>query len=325
MTFKLTKILLVFSYIWNTIYLVLKYLFSESEEIIDNIQLKLLKTKINLPNIIPDIISDNNNEKTLNTLTTDKNNTFDTIHLINNTNHRAKEITILNWNIHYFTNNNNKCSFVEQFEYLQDKRPDVICLQEVKCKTFTINNKSCNQLQCIANKLGYYYVHINELAVLSKFKIQKHKFISHYPTGNSFGNRSIIFEVVINYRIITILNIHLHNDIFGLEQLNFYEEYLQKIIDAYNKKNKPLILCGDFNSLIIHPILYKIRNQLQITNINYEDYPNTFPTNYPLFQLDKCYSNEYYSKVITLLNSNVDKKCNYSDHFPVLSRFNVSS
>ena len=130
---------------------------------------------------------------------------------------------------------------------------------------------------------------------------------------------------MINNRIITIFNLHLHNDIFGLEQLIFYEEYLQKIINSYNKKNKPLILCGDFNSLNIHPLLSKIKTQLQITNINYENYSNTFPINFPIFHLDKCYSNEYYSKIITLLNSTIDNKCVFSDHFPVLSRFVVSS
>lgn len=326
MPFKLSKIFLVFSYIWNCIFLLFKYFFSEADELIDNIQLNLLKTKINLPDIIPDITSiiPDNNEKTLNTQITDKNNTFDTTHLINDTNPRAKEITILNWNIHYFTDDNNKCSFVEQFEYLQKQRPDIICLQEVKCKTFKINNKSCNQLQCIANKLGYYYVHIDEIAVLSKIKIQKHKFISQYPTSNSFGNRGIIFEVVINNKIITIFNLHLHNDIFGLEQLSFYEEHLQKIIDDYNKKNKPLILCGDFNSLFFHPTVYKIKKQLQITNSNYDNYPSTFSTNYPIFHLDKCYSNEYYSKDITLLNSNIDKECVSSDHFPLINKFSIN-
>ena len=45
MPFKLSKIFLVFSYIWNCIFSLFKYLFSESEEIIDNIQLMLLKLK----------------------------------------------------------------------------------------------------------------------------------------------------------------------------------------------------------------------------------------------------------------------------------------
>ena len=203
------------------------------------------------------IINNNNNNTLLTSLPDNKTDSFENIKS-NKTN-----ITILNWNIHYFTDDNNKCSFVEQFEYLQKQSPDIICLQEVKCKTFKINNKSCTQLQCIANKLGYYYIHIDEIAVLSKFKIQKHKFISQYPTSNSFGNRGIIFEVIINNKTITIFNLHLNNDIFGLEQLSFYEQYLQKIIDDYNKKNKPLILCGDFNSFF-HPTVYKIK-QLQIT------------------------------------------------------------
>ncbi len=116
------------------------------------------------------------------------------------------------------------------------KKKDIICLQEVNCKTFKINNKSYNQLQCIANKLGYYYIHIDKIAVLSKFKIIKHKFISQYPTSNSFGNRGIIFEVIINNKTITIFNLHLNNNIFGLEQLSFYEEHLQKMINKYNKK-----------------------------------------------------------------------------------------
>lgn len=301
----LLNFLLYFSYIWNNIFILVKYLTSASEETITKKQYQQLIQKLNLTDIIPNTLS-----KTLFNMTSNI--------LPNNFN---SNLTILNWNIHYFTDTKDNCTFIQQFEYLKEKQTDIICLQEVKCKTFEINNKKCNQLKCIAEKLGYYYIHIDELAVLSKYKIKQHKFISHYPNSNSFGNRCILFKIEINNKIITILNLHLHNDLFGAEQLSFYYKYLKDMINYYNNTKQILIICGDFNSIPFHPLLYKIKRRLQIDNSNYDNYSNTFPTDYPLFQLDKCYSNESIIPNFTLLDSTPDTTCKFSDHFPLINHF----
>lgn len=269
---------------------------NESQDLIDNDNYQQLKEKILLPNILPD-----------------KHNDLINLDYTN--------LTILNWNIHYFTDYNNKCMFIKQFDYLKEKQPDIICLQEVKCKTFEIGNEKCNQLKCIAEKLGYYYIYINELAVLSKYKIKHHKYISHYPNSNSFGNRGILFQIEINTKNINILNLHLHNDLFGAEQLLFYYNHLKIIIQEYNNSNQILIIAGDFNSIPFHPLISKIKKRLQINNPEYDNYSYTFPTNYPVLQLDKCYSNEYITNSIMLLDSTPDTNCKLSDHYPLINKF----
>ena len=130
----LINLILYLSYIWNGIYLLIKYLTTKSEESND---VNKFQQILSLPNILPNI------HKSLNSL--------------------HYNLTILNWNIHYFTDYKNNCTFINQFDYLKEKRPDIICLQEVKCKTFDIVNNQCNnKLKCMAEKLGYYYIHINE-------------------------------------------------------------------------------------------------------------------------------------------------------------------
>tara|TARA_Y100000389_G_C17452924_1_gene516062 strand:- start:1396 stop:2289 length:894 start_codon:yes stop_codon:yes gene_type:complete len=289
----LINLVLYLSYIWNSVYFLINYLKTDTQELIDKKQYKQLKQILQLPTTLPTILH----------------KSFDAI------------LTILNWNIHYFTDYQNNCTFIKQFDYLKEKQPDIICLQEVKCKTFEINNKKCNQLKCIAEKLGYYHIHINELAVLSKYKILHHKFISHYPNSNSFGNRSILFHIKVNNKIITILNLHLNNDLFGMEQLSFYYKYLKKLIQKYNESKQILIICGDFNSIPLHPIISKLKHRLQIANPEYDNYPHTFPTNYPILQLDKCYSNEFIINDLELLDSTPDTTCILSDHFPLINSF----
>jgi len=298
----LINLILYLSYLWNSIYLLLKYLTTVSQEIIDKNQFQQLQQKIQLHNKSPDTLPN-----------TSPNISHDTI---SNTN-----LTILNWNIHYFTDSKDNCTFINQFDYLKEKNPDIICLQEVKCKTFEINNEKCNQLKCIAEKLGYYHIHINELAVLSRYKIQQHKFISNYPNSNSFGNRSILFQIEINNKIINILNLHLHNDLFGMEQLTFYYKYLKTLIMKCNETKQILIICGDFNSIPYHPVISKIKKRLHIINTEYDNYSYTFPTNYPILQLDRCYSNESIINNITLLDSTPDITCKFSDHLPLINQF----
>ena len=298
----LINLLLYLSYMWNNIFILVKYLTEISEDIIDKNQFQQLQQKLYLPDILPNLFS-----------------VFPKVKNIFHSTH--SNLTILNWNIHYFTDSKDNCTFINQFDYLKEKNPDIICLQEVKCKTFEINNEKCNQLKCIAEKLGYYYFHIDELAVLSRYKILQHKFISHYPTSNSFGNRCILFKIEINKKLITILNLHLHNDLFGVEQLSFYYKYLKDIINHYNNTKKILIICGDFNSIPFNQLIYKIKRKLQINNPNYDNYTNTFPTNYPIFQLDKCYSNETITNNITLIDSTPDTNCKFSDHLPLINQF----
>ena len=83
----------------------------------------------------------------------------------------------------------------------------------------------------------------------------------------------------------------------------------------------PLLICGDFNSIPFHPVLSKIKKHLKIINQQYENYSYTFPTNYPILQLDKCYSNEYITNNITLLDSTPDATCKFSDHLPLINQF----
>ena len=115
------------------------------------------------------------------------------------------------------------------------------------------------------------------------------------------------------------MNLHLHNDLFGMEQLIFYYKYLKKLIKNCNENKQTLIICGDFNSIPFHPVISKIKKRLQITNPTYDNYSYTFPTNYPILQLDKCYSNESITNNISLLDSTPDTNCMLSDHFPLLN------
>lgn len=310
----LINAILYLSFIWNSIYLLFKNLTTKSQEVIDKNQFHQLHQIMNqsntLTNASPNTLTNISPNASPNTTTNISTNASPNTSL-----------TILNWNIHYFTDSEDNCTFINQFNYLKEKLPDIICLQEVKCKTFEIKNEKCNQLKCLAEKLGYFHIHINELAVLSKFKIKQHKFISDYPNSNSFGNRCILFRIELNNKEINILNLHLHNDLFGMEQLTFYYKYLKKLIKKCNETKQILIICGDFNSISFHPVLSKIKKHLKIINQQYENYSYTFPTNYPILQLDKCYSNESITNNFTLIKSKSDNNCMFSDHFPLINEF----
>jgi len=106
-----------------------------------------------------------------------------------------------------------------------------------------------------------------------------------------------------------------------MEQLTFYYKYLKTLIMKCNETKQILIICGDFNSIPYHPVISKIKKRLHIINTEYDNYSYTFPTNYPILQLDRCYSNESIINNITLLDSTPDITCKFSDHLPLINQF----
>lgn len=191
-------------------------------------------------------------------------------------------------------------------EYIKTLKIDICVFQEV-CAT-----RKCNQIEIFKKYLGYDYslYSINNSLfdykkgnlILSKYPIldkKEYKFTKYYLRPNNTG-----ISIKINYdnKDIWITNVHLSCDITGYQQNQQINELLSKI--DLNERN---IICGDFNSLLNYKGLKKIRNNFINGIID-----KTYPSIYPLYQLDYVLYNNMENLKIERLNSIL------SDHRPIL-------
>ena len=220
------------------------------------------------------------------------------------------------WNIHYGYDAKGRYVFPHVVNYLKEMDFDIIFLQEMNNHIYKINNEDITLSDYLGNILNMKNATNNELTILSKFPITNIKLNTYITTNNSFGNR--ILRCKIHYsknKAITCINTHLNNDFTGYEQIEAIQSLgIDKFILSHKKNNKKLLLGGDFNSprfFYVNTYLSQLFNQIDKNNII------TFPTYYPLVNLDKVWLNE--SNTEQSLHHLCSDDSNYcSDHRPVL-------
>ena len=220
------------------------------------------------------------------------------------------------WNIHhgYDIIHNYTMPFITS--YIQQMDFDIIFLQEVNNTIFNINNEDITLTTYLSQLLDMESIHYNGLTILSKFPLSNMQSKSYYVICNSFGNHILQCDISLaNNKKITCINTHLNSDIIGYEQYEAIPKLgIDKIIEEHNRNDTNLLIAGDFNSPRLFYLNSYFSNMFNQTDINNA---LTFPTIYPITNLDKVWCNKKNDK-IKINNINCDDSIYFSDHRPLL-------
>lgn len=227
---------------------------------------------------------------------------------INITDNLEKKDTlrILNWNIHYgrdiFENN----TIYKMCEFINDMNIDICIFQEV-CV-----NKKYNQVDIIKKLSGFKYEFFYSSHSLWDYKkgniiISRIPFMDkRYHQYKKFflrpNNNIMSVKIKHNEDEIWLTNTHLACDITGYQQ----SEQINELID-YIDKNEKNIICGDFNSINYYESIKKMK-----TYFNSGIKKKTYPSVYPLYQLDYVLHNNIVPRNIERIKNKL------SDHCPIL-------
>jgi endonuclease/exonuclease/phosphatase family metal-dependent hydrolase len=235
-------------------------------------------------------------------------------------------------------------------QYILDQDADIICIQEYGA---TVNpNKSylgCDELKKIFKSTPYQYIdrltpsnpnRIYGVAIFSKYPILKTEKIPY----NSQYNGSIISELDINGRKVTLVNNHLESNKLSEDERtgyydltkdintenleNFTHMMFKRLAPAYKtralqaqlvdksireNKNPYIIVCGDFNDTPISYVRRKIKGNLEDAFVNSGNGMGiTFNKYRFLFRIDYI----FHSKNMKAYNCRVGK-LKSSDHYPL--------
>jgi exodeoxyribonuclease-3 len=132
------------------------------------------------------------------------------------------------------------------FEWIENEKPDILCLQETKLQEETLadnirNIEGYNSYFSFAEKKGY-------SGVVTYCKNQP---ISvKYGIGNSkFDSEGRI--VITEFEEFTLFNIYFPNGQKDEDRLKYKLEFYDKLLEYWNcevEKGKKLIVCGDYNT-----------------------------------------------------------------------------
>jgi len=237
-------------------------------------------------------------------------------------------------------------------DYIKHQRADIVCLQEYSfVKSEDKKHLSEKDIRKVMKKYPYYHrynvngtgVTGNKLALFSKFQILTAKPI-HYKSDY---NGSIVYELNIHGKIVTLINNHLESNKLTKFDKDVYTDMIKKpnvgavsfgtqlllgkLADAAKiraaqadsvarriaiSRNKYIIVCGDFNDSPISYAHYKI-----VKNIK-DAYTESgfglgisYNQNHFYFRID----NIMLSRNLQSYNCEVDDKIKESDHYPIWS------
>lgn len=221
---------------------------------------------------------------------------------------KKKKIKIISFNI----KSCQECHINHLIDYFVDKKPDVICLQEVD-----VCSKYCQEDICriLGEKLNYEYKYLKTLnrrikgeygiCILSKYPIKNYEEYYYNNYNEKRGLQKVkIFIPHFNKEII-IFNTH-------LDYKSSRDLQVKECLDIINKHiNFDCILCGDLN---LNP-KEEIYNSISC-NFQKIIYNNTYSSKRPKQILDY---------ILLHQNSNFDynyevDNINLSDHKPLLCR-----
>jgi len=227
-----------------------------------------------------------------------------------------KNLRCCTWNIHHGYDITHKYTMPFITSYLQEMDFDIIFLQEVNNTVFTIHDEDVTVTTYLSQLLDMESIHYNGLSILSKFPISDITSNSYYIGYNSFGNNILSCNInLMNNKAVACINTHLNSDILGYEQCESISKLgIDNIIKDCNNSNNNLLVVGDFNSPRLFSLnrhLSKLFHQPDINNAL------TFPTIYPIVNLDKVWCNQK-NDDLKINYINCDNSIYYSDHFPLL-------
>lgn len=264
---------------------------------------------------------------------------------------KKNTFTVLSYNVrlfNYFENKNEANSEKKILEFLNARKPDILCLQEF----FGLGLPSQKEATLKAALGGKYYSHIKVLgngknrfygiATFSLYPIVRKGEIIH-PGSSSL---SIYTDVLIGKDTFRIFNNHLQS--FRLKRLerSFIDEMTgptenetmdevkslsvslkkgfvrralqaQVVKDFINRSPYPVIVAGDFNDTPVSYSYRKIRKGLNDSFVN-SGYGAgfTYKGNYPPNRIDYIlYDNALINSYFEII------RIKYSDHYPIIAYF----
>lgn len=232
-------------------------------------------------------------------------------------------------------------------EYIQEKNPDIICMQEFQ---FTSDKAHLTEADINRAFRDYPYHEKcdvsqkgngNWLACYSKFPILSSRAIRYKSTYNG----SVLLEIEVNGDTVTVVNNHLESNKLTKEDKDVYEDMI-KAPEAHKVKNgtrylvnklaeasairalqadtiakeiaaskhRSIIVCGDFNDT---PISYAHRVIAQNLDDAFTKSGSGLGISYNQHKFYFRIDNILISKNLKAYNCTVDKSIKESDHYPI--------
>ncbi len=224
-------------------------------------------------------------------------------------------------------------------DYIESHKPNILCLQEI-----TTNTDHWKTLtERYKNTYAAYTESPNQ--ILTTYKIVRSGEIPGLPTITGLWA-----DLLVNKDTVRVVNIHLQSTAIRVEDTRFLESHdylvdkqrdtkLKSIVGRLVQNNKSravqarkvaeflktspykLVVCGDFNDV---PLSYTYRTISKNLNDCFSEkargFAYTFDTRYKLLRID----NILVSPAIEVVSYDVDNDIKLSDHYPVISRLNLT-
>jgi len=213
------------------------------------------------------------------------------------------KLKVLSFNIHKGLNWNNTVPTLEKLKtFLVKENPDIVFLQEVVGENKIFSEKFAdwmsNQLEFLADSIWSEYAYAKNAVydqrhhgnvILSKFPIVKQEQVN--ISTNKLEQRGILYcEIDLKGQSLHCFNVHLNLTHFGRKKQ--YKE-ITEYVKSKVSESSALIVAGDFNdwNQKATSLLAKNLNILDAHKSIHQFYAKTFPSIYPLFSLDRIYTN----------------------------------
>lgn len=244
------------------------------------------------------------------------------------------DIKIMSYNVRLFNlhrlKNINEEKMTEHVKsFIKDKSPDIICFQEFVTTLSTSFNYPYKYIDKNTSTKNSYFGQ----AIFSKYRIINS---GSFNFENSINN-VIYTDVVREKDTLRIYNIHLESQRIQIDEENFGEENSEKLLrrlqNTFKKQeeqvreliahekscNYKVVMCGDFNNTAFSWVYKKLKGSKQDTFIKAGkgfgktyDYP--FPARIDFILVDENFT----------VNNYKTFKDDFSDHFPIMARVNLT-
>jgi len=269
-------------------------------------------------------------------------------------------IKVMSYNVRLFDlynwrNESGKSTRAAIFDLIDSESSDILCLQEY----YSGAGKHADFADTISKKSGYKYRYVELINKEAKGLPYGLAIFSKYPILHtqklSFPNSNVNFcqscDVLIGKDTIRIMNLHLESVKFGKEDYNFVSEITAtsatndkikkgslaifgKMKNAYIKRAVqietvaefirnspyPVIFTGDFNDTPVSYSYRQVANELDDTFVDAgKGLGQTHAQMLPMLRIDYIFHSK---KLQTIDHKTINK--DYSDHFPIVARFELS-
>lgn len=245
------------------------------------------------------------------------------------------DIKVMSYNVRLFNLYNWKSESEDTIKsnikrFVKEKSPDIVCFQEF------VNEYS--------REFKYNYRFVNDRNAKNKRNKFGQAIFSNYPIINSGAvnfesstNKAIYADIVIKKDTFRVYNVHLESQKIELNKENFGDEnkeklrirvqntfktqanQAQKLFDSEQDCPFKIILCGDFNNTAFSWVYRKLKDSKLDAFVEAgsgfgKSYDYIFPA-----RIDFILSDEYFN-----INNFKTYDVQYSDHYPIMARFDLS-